>query len=146
MDRSRGPGASCGSGREQLQVQPQSRWARRTPWLTFDTRAIIPIEASAAISGEGVAFRAGVSEQRTAVASEGIARLMPPARIRRWRRWLLGPGSSRAACGAQRGDLLLDDAWTGIKVPGFRLGSFRRGPLSLGMGARSAPSRAGVMS
>lgn len=32
-----------------------------TPWLRFDTRAIMPIETSAAIGGEGVAFRASVS-------------------------------------------------------------------------------------
>ena len=32
-----------------------------TPWLRFDARAIMPIETSAAIAGEGVAFRAGVS-------------------------------------------------------------------------------------
>lgn len=32
-----------------------------TPWLRFDARPIIPIETSAAIAGEGVAFRASVS-------------------------------------------------------------------------------------
>ncbi len=32
-----------------------------TPWLRFDARVILPIETSAAISGEGVAFRAGVA-------------------------------------------------------------------------------------
>jgi hypothetical protein len=32
-----------------------------TPWLSFDSRPIIPIETSAAIAGEGVAFRGGVS-------------------------------------------------------------------------------------
>ena len=32
-----------------------------TPWLRFNTRAIIPIETAAAIAGEGLAFRASVS-------------------------------------------------------------------------------------
>lgn len=32
-----------------------------TPWLRFSARAIVPIETSAAIAGEGVAFRASVS-------------------------------------------------------------------------------------
>ena len=32
-----------------------------TPWLRFTARPIHPIEESAAIGGEGIAFRAGIS-------------------------------------------------------------------------------------
>ena len=32
-----------------------------TPWLRFTARPIHPIEESAAIAGEGIAFRAGIS-------------------------------------------------------------------------------------
>lgn len=31
-----------------------------TPWLRFDARPIVPIETSAAIAAEGMAFRSGV--------------------------------------------------------------------------------------
>ena len=32
-----------------------------TPWLSFEARAIVPIEEGSAISGEGIAFRESVS-------------------------------------------------------------------------------------
>ncbi len=34
-----------------------------TPWLQFDIKALLPIEESAAIAGEGVAFRASIFDE-----------------------------------------------------------------------------------